>query len=111
MGKWFGNVGFNTTGETDPGVWEQQVTPRPYYGDVISNRWKRQSSSDVNDSINVSNSISIVADAFANENCSDMLYIEFMGTKWKITDIEPQYPRILITMGGVYNGQQTSTAE
>ena len=105
MGKWFGNVGFAKTVETKPGIYEEQVTPKPYYGEVISNRWRRQNSGGVNDNIQIINVISIVADAFANENCSDIAYVEYMGTKWKVTDIEPQYPRLLLTMGGVYNGQ------
>ena len=105
MGKWYGNVGFAKTVETEPGVWEDQVIPKPYFGDVISNRWKRQNSGGVNDNINISNIISIIADTFANENCSEIVYVEYMGTKWKVTDVEPQYPRLLLTMGGVYNGQ------
>ena len=107
MGKWFGNIGFNTTVETEPGVWEQQVTPRPYYGDVISNRWKRQNSGEVNNDINIYNQISIVADPYANENCSKMAYVEFMGSKWQVTDVEVQFPRLILSIGGVYNEPQT----
>lgn len=105
MGKWFGKVGFAMTVETGPGIWEETITPVPYYGDVISNRWKRQNSGGINDNINISNIISIIADTFANENCSKIVYVEYMGTKWKVTDVEPQYPRLLLTIGGVYNGQ------
>ena len=105
MGKWHGNVGFAKTVETKPGIYEEQVAPKPYYGEVISNRWRRQNSGGVNDNIQIVNVISIVADAFANENCSDIAYVEYMGIKWKVTDVEPQYPRLLLTMGGVYNGQ------
>lgn len=104
MGKWYGNVGFAKTVETEPGIWEEQIIVKPYFGDVMSNRWKRQNSGEVNDNVNISTIISILADAFANENCSEMVYAEYMGTKWKITDIEPQYPRLLLTLGGVYNG-------
>ena len=105
MGKSYGNVGFAKTVETEPGIWEDQVIPKSYYGDVMSDRWKRQNSGGVNDDISISNVISIVADTFANENCSEIVYVEYMGTKWKVTDVEPQYPRLLLTMGGVYNGQ------
>lgn len=107
MAKWFGKVGYSITRETEPGVWEEQITEREYFGDVISNRWKRQNSGKVNDDINLSNVISIVADPFANQHCSNITYVEYMGTKWNVSDVEPQYPRLLLTVGGVYNGQQT----
>lgn len=107
MGKWFGSVGFSKTEVTDPGVWEESVTVvKSYFGDIISNRWKRQNSGGINDDINISNIISIVADSFANENYSNIVYAEFLGIKWKVTDVEPQYPRLLLTLGGVYNGEQ-----
>ena len=104
MAKWCGQVGYAITAETEPGLWEPVIVERKYYGDLISNRWKRQNSGGINDDINISNSISIIADPFANQNCSHMVYIEFMGAKWKITDIEVQFPRLILTIGGVYNG-------
>lgn len=106
MAKWCGVIGYVETVETEPGVWEEQITERQYYGDVLSNYWKRQNASKVNDDINISNRISIISDPYANMNCSKIAYIEFMGTKWKITDIEVQFPRLILTIGGVYNGSQ-----
>ena len=107
MGKWFGKIGYAVTAETEPGIWEEQIVERDYYGDMTSDRRKRQNSKGVNDSLSLSNVISIIADPFAYENCSYMAYAEIMGTKWKISDIEVQYPRLILTIGGVYNGNQT----
>lgn len=107
MGKWFGKIGYAVTAETEPGIWEEQIVERDYYGDMTSDRRKRQNSQGVNDDLNLSNVISIIADPFAYENCSHMAYAEIMGTKWKISDIEVQYPRLILTIGGVYNGNQT----
>ena len=87
MGKWFGKIGYAITGETEPGLWEDTIVERQYYGDITSDRRKRQTSNEVNDNITLSNVISIIADPFAYENCSNMAYAEIMGTKWKITDI------------------------
>lgn len=106
MSKWCGKVGYAVTSEVEPGLWEPTITEHRYYGDVISNRVKRQQSGDINDNLNLSVSISIVADPFANQNCSDIIYVEYMGNKWKVTDIEPQFPRLILTVGGVYNGEQ-----
>ena len=102
MAKWFGKIGYVVTEETEPGVWEETVTEREYFGDMTSDRRKRQNSGEVNDDINLSNVISIVADPFAYQNCSNMAYVEIMGSKWKISDVEVQRPRLIMTVGGVY---------
>jgi len=104
MAKFYGKIGYVDTVETQPGCWNPQVTERSYYGDVTRNSSRFQSSGGVNDDINVSNTISILADPYANENFQNMRYVEFMGAKWKITNVEVQRPRLLLTIGGVYNG-------
>ena len=106
MAKWFGVIGFAATEETKPGVWVEKITERNYYGDVTRNTSRLQSSDQLNDSINVSNVISIVADPFANQNFHAIRYAEFMGAKWKITNVEVERPRLKLTLGGVHNGEQ-----
>ena len=103
MAKFYGNVGFADTVETEPGLWEEKVIARPYYGDLSRNFRKLESSGRMNDDINVSNEISIVSDPYANLNFHAIRYIEFMGAKWKVTNVEVQYPRLILTIGGVYN--------
>ena len=105
MAKFYGEIGFGTSIETSPGVYEDQVTTRNYYGDLIKNTRRLESSGSVNDDVNISNQISIVADPYANENFYTMRYVKFMGSKWKISDVEVQYPRLILTIGGVYNEQ------
>ena len=104
MGKWFGKIGYAVTEETTPGVWVEQITEHTYYGDIIRNTRRLQTSGKLNDDINVSNEISIVADPFARDNFHAMRYIEFMGTRWKVSSVEVQYPRLILSLGGVYNG-------
>ena len=104
MSKWFGKIGYAITGETEPGVWEDTIVTRDCYGDLISDKYRRQSSGNVNDDINLTSVISIIADPFAYENCSHMAYAEIMGARWKITDIDVHPPRLNLTIGGVYNG-------
>lgn len=105
MGKWYGKIGYAETVENEPGSWVEQITERAYYGDVISSRWMRQSSDKVNGDINLSNRISVLADPFAIKKYSSMVYVEYAGSKWKISDVEVAYPRLILTVGGVYNGQ------
>ena len=104
MNKFYGKIGYAILEETVPGVWVEQIVERSYYGDVIRNIRRLQSSENLNDNINVSNEISIVADAFANQNFHSMRYVEYMGTKWKVSSIEVKYPRLILSIGGVYNG-------
>lgn len=103
MAKWCGIIGYAEQVETTPGVWSEQITERKYYGDVIRNNRRLQSAGKLNDDINVGNEISIVADPFANNNFHSMRYVEFMGTKWKVTTVDVQYPRLILSLGGVYN--------
>lgn len=102
MAKYFGKVGYAEQVETVPGVWEEQITERQYYGDVVRNIRKLESSGEVNDDINVSMEISIVADPYAIQNFHAMRYIEFMGSLWKIYNIEVNYPRLILKIGGLY---------
>lgn len=103
--KWFGAIGYAETVETKPGVWEEQITKREYFGDLFRNSRRVQSSDKVNADLDISNEISIVSDPYAYENFHSMRYAEFMGAKWKITNIEVQYPRLILTLGGLYNGE------
>lgn len=107
MAKWYGKIGYAETVETEPGIWEEQITERPYYGDIVRNTRRLQTSSNVNDNVNVSNEISIVADPYANQNFHAMRYVEFMGAKWKIETVEVQYPRLVLSIGGVYNATES----
>lgn len=101
--KFYGLVGYAETIETKPGVWEEKITERMYYGDLTRNTRKLQNSETLNDDINVANEISIVADPFARQNFHSMRYVGFMGSNWKISSVEVQYPRLILTIGGVYH--------
>jgi hypothetical protein len=102
--RFYGKVGYGATVETAPGVWKDQITEVSYYGDVIRNTRVLREGDRVNDDLSVGNSISIVADAYANENIFAMRYVEWMGALWVVTDVQVLSPRLLLTLGGVYNG-------
>lgn len=106
MAKWYGKIGYIKTEEVEPGIWEPQVTELPYFGDVLRVSSKWSTTSKVNDDLNISNQVSIVADPFALQNFQSIKYIEFMGALWDVTSVEVQYPRLILTVGGVYNGNQ-----
>lgn len=104
MSKFHGEIGYGITKEVSPGVWEEQLVTRMYVGDLLQNTRRIQSSGQVNDNINIANKISIVADSFADENFRSIKYVTFMGAKWIVTEVDIQYPRLILTIGGVYNG-------
>ena len=107
MAKFVGKIGYAIETEVKPGVWKCKMQTVKYFGDVIRNSVRQSSNSDsINDDIIINNQFSIISDPFANNNFHTMKYIEYMGTKWKITNVEVQYPRLLITVGGVYNGDE-----
>lgn len=104
MAKWYGKIGYADNVEVEPGVWEDSIVEHPYCGNLNRNTRSLQNSGGINDNINLSNEISIVADPYASENFYKMRYVEFAGTKWKITNVEVKYPRLILSIGGVWNG-------
>lgn len=108
MAKFFGVIGYGETTETAPGVWTDHITERQYYGDFIRNTSRLQPSQQLNDNIDVDNQISIVADPFAMQHFHLMRYVEYLGAKWKISSVEVQYPRLILSIRGVYNPSEAS---
>lgn len=106
MARFFGEVGYGTAVETpaNSGVFVDQIVERPYYGDVIRNTRRLESGQKVNFDIAVNNSISVVADQYANEYFHAIRYVRWAGTLWVVTSVEVQRPRLLLELGGVYNG-------
>lgn len=104
MAKFYGVVGYGATVEQAPGVYADVITERSYFGDVIRNTRKLQEGEQFNPNLTVNNSISIVADAYANEHFFAIRYISWAGTLWTVSDVEVQSPRLVLRLGGVYNG-------
>lgn len=107
MAKFYGKVGFLRTEESAPDVYSEVLTERLYKGDVIRNQKRYQSSESLNDDVVLSNNISIVADNYANENVFAIRYVMYKGVPWKVTNAEIQRPRIILTLGGKYNVQES----
>jgi hypothetical protein len=106
MAKFYGLIGFGEAVETAPGVWEDSITERPYFGDVLRNSRRLQTTDRVNDNLNISNEISIVADPYAMKNFHSMRYVTYMNTKWKVSNVTVQYPRLVLTIGDLFHGAE-----
>ena len=105
MVKFYGTIGYGESVDKGDGVWEDEITERNYYGDVIQNiRRLQEDGEKVNSDISVGNSISIIADPYANEHFFAMRYIKWAGTYWIVKSVDVKRPRLVLQLGGVYNG-------
>lgn len=104
MAKVSGKIGYYSNTESEPGVWEDTITEKQYYGDVVRNFNKLTSIDSINTKLTLRNNISIVADPYAFHNFQHIKYIEIDGVKWTVTGVEVQHPRLILELGEVYNG-------
>lgn len=104
MAKFCGKIGFAESKEINPGVWVDEITERQYYGELRRLQRSSQTTERLNDEIRITNEVSIIADPYVNENLNSIRYVEFMGARWKVTSVEVVFPRLNLTIGGVYNG-------
>lgn len=104
MEKFYGKIGFAEMAESEPGVWDEVISEHYYYGDVVRNTRRIQNSGSINDNVDISNEISIVSDPYANNNFHSMRYVWYMGARWKVSTVNVQYPRLILSLGGIYNG-------
>lgn len=101
--RYCGNIGFLATYESRPGIWTEDIIERTYRGDVIKNGARWENGTSINDNVTITNQISVLADSYILEHTHLMKYIEFLGTKWKISSVDVQRPRLVLTLGGIYN--------
>lgn len=107
MAKFYGVVGYGHTIEQPlgSGVYVEIITEKQYYGDILNNTRRIEAPQKVNFDVSVSNSISVVADAYANENYFAIRYVQWNGSLWTVNTVQVQRPRLILELGGVYNGQ------
>ena len=112
MARFFGRVGYGFTEESvsAPGVWADVIVEHSYYGDVVRNQRNLREGENLNFDLSVQNSISIVADAYANDHFFAIRYVEWAGALWTVSAVEVQSPRLLLRLGEVYNGQTPGAA-
>lgn len=104
MNRWYGKIGFGETVEIRKGVWRPNIVEKTYYGNIESykKRYNTQSNS-TNEDLTIDVQLSIIADSYISLNCSAICYVKFMGARWKVTNVTPAPPRLILTLGGVYD--------
>lgn len=103
--RFYGKIGFGETVEKSDGIWVDTIVEKDYYGDILKNVKRSEDAAKVNDDISISNQLSIVSDPYLTNHFHAIKYVTMFGTNWKVTSVEVQFPRLLLTLGGVYNGQ------
>lgn len=115
MAKYCGKLGFIITqeDEEESGKYTPTSVERKYYGDILEDvrKWEKQETATINDDLNIMNRISVLADKFATENLGALRYAEFMGTMWNVKSVTISYPRLILSLGGVYNGARENSEE
>ena len=104
MPKFHGEIGYAELVETSPGVWKEQITERSYFGDAIRVVGRLENTQNLNPDVVVNNEIQVMADAYAYENFSNIRYVKWMGTRWRITAVQVNRPRLILSIGSVHNG-------
>ena len=107
MAKYFGNVGYAVSRETAPGVWRDEIITIPYRGDVLRVKSKWEEGVSKMDDLRINNEFSLIADPYAYQNFARIKFIEWMGVRWKVTAVEVQRPRLILSIGGEYNGDES----
>lgn len=108
MARFYGEIGYGEMMETAPGVYEDVITEVPYFGDVIRNTRRLSEGEHLNNDLSVNNSISIIADQFANENFHAIRYIRYSGALWTVSEVQVEAPRLVLRLGVRYNGPVAS---
>lgn len=110
MAKFFGTIGFvGAQSETAPGVWEESVIERKAFGDVLRNTRRLREGEYLNDDISVENRVSVVMDAYARDNFHAIRYVNWAGVLWTVDTVDVESPRLVLRLGGVYNGPSPSS--
>lgn len=111
MTRYYGTVGYVVTEETSPGVWTETTRKRKLRGDILTSSRRFEHGLGTNDNLVLSTRLSIVADKFVKENFSTIRWVEYLGVKWKVTNAELLYPRIILSLGERYNTEDEDARE
>lgn len=110
MAKFFTTLGLSQGQvETKPGVWSECIKEVSCTGEVLRNSSRYDTPSNVNDDLTVGNQLSVLADPYAYENFHSIRWIDWMGSRWKVTSVEVNYPRLILSLGGVYHGDESGS--
>lgn len=105
MNRFYGKIGYAVQEEVRTGVWEDKISERNHFGELVDKSWREQQSADqVHDNLRINTNIEIIADQFAIDHFSHIRYVCYGGARWTVTGVKAEHPRLILTLGGIYNG-------
>lgn len=105
MAKFYGKFGFSITVEVERGEWVEQIEEKEMYGDVIKSNYSQSDDTSINQGIQFNKTISVIFNDYLSKNLSHLRYVEYKGIKLNVKSVDDsQYPRLNLTLGGIYNG-------
>lgn len=112
MAMFYGPIGFVETFEIPEGsgIWKEVPTEKYYRGIVVKNHKRWDMGDKINPNLSISNSISIVADPFIQNKLYAIRYIKWLGGYWEVSSVDVESPRLILSIGGVYNGPTVGTS-
>ncbi len=111
MARFAGKVGFAVSTEVRPGVFKDVITEKEFMGDVTRTARQEVTSDKVNDDLVADTTIEAIADWVASEDIFAIRYVTWAGAKWKVSNVQPNGVRLLMRLGGVYNGPTATDAD
>lgn len=109
MARFYGPIGYEQDQyEKEPGIWvPSSMVERNALGTVLKHQRKWDASSNgTNDDVNVTNRISIIADDYVTIHWPAIRYVVWGGAYWKVLSVEIARPRVILNLGGVWNGDK-----
>lgn len=106
MTRFYGEVGYGVTEENPSGSGKHVpvITEQAYYGEITRITKQHEPGEKVNSDLSAGVTISILADQYATEHFLNIKYLRWEGVLWTVTNVKVQRPRLIIEIGGVYNG-------
>lgn len=111
MSKWCGKIGLAICAEEDPennpGVWTDIIKEVPAKGEIIKTSYRYQSNTDsTNDDISLNMSLSIISNTYLTNNFQSIKYITYKNGVWSVTGVSLENRRLILSIGGIYNGER-----
>lgn len=104
MARFAGLVGYVTQEETSPGIWSSVEKSVMMKGELIRQSSNNRDAGKVNSDITLNHRVSLMGDSYSFDNYYNIKWVMVDKVKWEVSSIEIQRPRLILAIGGLWNG-------
>lgn len=108
MGKVKLGVGFGSNQELEPGIYDDVLEEKTYYGEILENRRSFDQGTTLSGDVKITNQFSIMGNTYLFDNLEKIRYVRYRNQLWTVT-VDEGYPRVTFNLGGLYHGQAPET--